>query len=93
MRCGAGSQLLGAKSTGYARPPVGRRPGILTTGPNFNYVGGVNEAFFEWFGVIANNPFYGNSYDNPFDLFARTLRFLPGGAGSLPGSSNRYTLF
>ncbi len=67
-------------------------PGILTT-PPYSYVGGVNEAFYEWYGLTTQNPAYLQSYDNPFDLIGVTLHFLPTGSGGLPGSTNRYALY
>jgi hypothetical protein len=80
--------FIGPQPTGSS---VG--PGILSTSP-FAYLGNVNENFFEWFGVTGiAMPFYGNSYDNTFDLYVQTLHFLPSGSGGLPGASNRYTLY
>ncbi len=67
-------------------------PGILST-PPYAYVGGINEAFFEWHGITTQNIAYLETYDNPYDLTGTTLHFLPGGAGWLPGSTSRYTLY
>jgi hypothetical protein len=71
-------------------------PGILTTSP-FQYIGAVNESFFEWFGLLSQHApptgFYTNGYDNPYDLYATTLHFLATGTGPLPSASNRYTLY
>jgi hypothetical protein len=60
--------------------------------PN-SYNGAINESFYEWFGIVSLNPYYTLGTDNPFDLYARTLNFLPTGAGALPGSTNRYVLY
>jgi hypothetical protein len=80
--------------TGPTLPPPGNvtGPGILTT-PPFAYVGAVNEGFFEWWGIQSQHFYYGNPYDNPYDMYATTLNFLPSGAGSLPASTNKYTLY
>jgi hypothetical protein len=67
-------------------------PGILTT-PPFAFVGAVNQSFYEWFGIIAQNAYYGNPYDNPNDIFAATIHFQPVGSGTLPGATNRYTVY
>jgi hypothetical protein len=67
-------------------------PGILTT-PPFSYVGNVNEGFFEWWGIQALHLYYANPYDNPYDMYATTLNFLPSGTGALPGATNKYTLY
>ena len=67
-------------------------PGILTT-PPYAVIGTANMSFFEWFGIIAQHAYYGNPYDNPFDLFAITIHFSPSGPGSLPGSSSSYTVY
>jgi hypothetical protein len=93
----AGSNLGGASQTqknfiGPQPPGSTVGPGILSTSP-FAYVGGVNEAFYEWFGIVTQNAYYGNTYDNQYDLAAVTLHFAPTGAGTLPGSSNRYVLY
>jgi len=76
-----------------AQPPGSSVGAGILTSPPFARVGNVNEAFYEWFGTLANNPYYGNTYDNPFDLYAITLHFQPGGSGTLPGSTNRYTVY
>lgn len=95
---GAGGNLGGApiEKNFMGPPPPGSPflPGILSTAP-FTYTGGVNETIFEWFGLTSQHPGYasGHNYDNPFDLFAQTLSFLPNGTGSLPGSTNRYVLY
>jgi hypothetical protein len=67
-------------------------PGILSTSP-YASVGGVNQAFFEWFGIPTANPYYLPTYANPYDLPAVTLHFAPSGSGGLPGATNRYTLY
>lgn len=79
----------------FAGPqPVGSNvgSGILTT-PPFGLVGGVNEAFYEWFGIVALNLAYLQPYDNPYDLTGMTLHFLPCGSGALPGSTTRYAVY
>jgi hypothetical protein len=76
-------------------PPLGSNllPGILTT-PPFVFLGTTNLAFFEWYGTTNGSmPYYGNTYDNPFDLFARTLHFSPNASGNLPAQTLSYTLF
>lgn len=78
--------------TGPQPPGSMLGPGILST-PPFAYAGNANEAIFEWFGIPGGNGNYGNSYSNSYDLFAVTLHFLPAGAGSLPGATDRYTLY
>jgi hypothetical protein len=95
----AGGNLGGASQgqknfIGPQPPGSSVGPGILSTSP-FAYVGAVNEAFYEWFGILTQNAFYqaGQSYDNPYDLPAVTLHFSPTGAGSAPGNSNRYVLY
>jgi hypothetical protein len=57
------------------------------------HLGGINESFYEWFGIISLNPYYTLLTDDPYDLAARTMNFLPSGTGSLPGSTNRYVLY
>jgi hypothetical protein len=66
-------------------------PGILTTAP-YALNGTVNMSFFEWFGIIAQNAYYGNPYNNPFDIFT-TIHFNPIGNGSLPGLTNQYVCY
>jgi hypothetical protein len=66
--------------------------GILTTAPNA-YVGGINEAFHGYYGIITLMPFYTGVTNNPYNLGGFTLHFLPAGAGSMPGASNRYVLY
>jgi len=74
--------------------PIGSTvgPGILST-PPYSRVGNVNESFYEWFGIVTQNAYYTNGYDNQYDLVATTLHFLPNGTGGLPGSTNRYILY
>jgi hypothetical protein len=67
-------------------------PGILTT-PPFALVGTVNMSFFEWFGIIANNAYYLNPYNNQFDIFGQTINFQASGSGALPGASNLYIVY
>ena len=55
--------------------------------------GTVNMSFFEWFGIIALNAYYGNAYNNPFDFFM-TAHFQPiGSAPNLPLLTNTYVCF
>jgi hypothetical protein len=76
---------------------IGPQPPGSTVGPGIlpgSYLGNVNESFIEWFGLTNGSmPYYGNSYDNPHDLFTQTLHFMPQGSGSLPGSTNRYVVY
>jgi hypothetical protein len=67
-------------------------PGILTT-PPFTVLGNVNEGFFEWFGIVTVHQYYSNPYDNPHDLFGITIHAQPAGSGTLPGSTNRYSIY
>jgi hypothetical protein len=78
----------------YGPQPAGSAvgSGILTT-PPYAYVGGVNEAFYEWYGIVSQNLAYLQSYDNPYDLIGITLHFQTTGSGGLPGSSNRYVVY
>ncbi len=46
-------------------------------------LGAVNDPFFELFATPGN----------AYDLFGRTLSFLPSGTGALPGSTNRYVIY
>jgi hypothetical protein len=78
--------------TGPQPPGSSVGPGVLST-PPFAYIGGVNEAFYEWFGIVMQNPAYLVAYDNAYDLTGVTLHFLPQGSGGLPGSSNRYVVY
>jgi hypothetical protein len=81
--------FIGAQPPGSA---VG--PGILTTPPFFSMVGTVNMSFYEWFGFInGSTPFYGNTYNNPFDIFGVIIHFQPSGSGGLPGLTNQYTVW
>lgn len=58
-----------------------------------SYFGAVNESFYEWFGIVTLNPYYTLPVDDPYDLPARTLNFLPSGSGTMPGYTNRYLLY
>ncbi len=63
--------------------------------PN-SYLGAVNEGYYEWFGIAANNQYwtpYPPIPDRPFDLFTRYLNWIPQGVGNLPQSTNRYALY
>jgi hypothetical protein len=60
--------------------------------PSFHQ-GAVNEGFWEWFGIVTQNPYYTYTVDDPYDLAARLLTFLPNGSGTLPASTNRYALY
>ena len=93
---GGGLSIAGQKNfVGPTLPPPGNvtGPGILTTPPSYAYVGAANESFFEWWGIQAQHLYYANPYDNPYDMYATTLHFLPNGPGGLPGSSNQYILY
>ena len=70
-----------------AIPSLG--PPILPGGAN----GNVNQAFFEWFGIPVVMPYYGNAYQNLFDMPGVTVRFSPYGSGALPAASNRYQVY
>jgi hypothetical protein len=78
--------FIGAQPTGST---VG--PGILTTPPGA-LLGTVNMSFYEWFGIVGVNGYYGNTYTNLFDIFT-TIHFNPIGNGNLPGASNQYVCF
>ena len=65
--------------------------GILTT-PPYALLGTPNMSFYEWFGNVAFNPYYGNPYNNPFDIFT-TIHAQPIGSGSLPGVTSSYAIF
>ena len=56
-------------------------------------LGNVNQAFFEWFGIPAVMPYYGNAYNNFYDMPGVTVHFSPGGSGALPAASNRYQVY
>jgi hypothetical protein len=55
-------------------------------------LGAVNETFFEWFGLFWM-PYYGNPFEDPYDLFGKTLTFFPMGTGGVPQSTQRYLLY
>jgi hypothetical protein len=68
-------------------------PGILTT-PPYSFAGTPNMSFYEWFGLInGQHPYYGNSYNNPFDIFGVTIRFQPSGPGGSPANTLQYTVW
>lgn len=71
--------------------PIGSNvgPGILPGA----YVGATNEAFFEWFGIVSQNLYYTNGYDNQFDLMGWTLHFLPNGTGTGAAATTKYVLY
>jgi hypothetical protein len=77
-----------------ANPQIGQKDlsAIVLAGGT---TGAVNECFYEWFGIVTQNIYYAQVYnvDRLYDLYALTLNFLPSGVGSLPGSTNRYTLY
>jgi hypothetical protein len=54
--------------------------------------GNVNQAFYEWFG-LTTMPYYGNAYNNLFDMPGVTVHFSPAGSGALPGASNKYAVY
>jgi hypothetical protein len=72
--------------------PVTIGDGILSN-PPYSFTGANNESFFEWWGIVSQHLYYGNGYDNPYDMYATTLHFLPAGTGGLPGSTIKYTLY
>jgi len=59
--------------------------------PN-SYLGAINASLYEWFGT-PGMPNYTPATFRPYDLYARHMNFLPHGAGSLPGSTNRYAIY
>lgn len=56
-----------------------------------SYLGAINERIFEWFGIVTQNPYYANPFDDPYDLPGRTLTFFPAGP---PGAeTTRYLVY
>jgi hypothetical protein len=56
-------------------------------------LGGVNESFYEWFG-LASMPGYTPGVNRPYDLAGLALHFLPSGSGTTPASiSTRYVMY
>jgi hypothetical protein len=86
-----GSPQVQTNFVGAQPPGSSVGPGILTTSP-FGMVGGVYQSFFEWFGN-SSMPYYGNGYDNNYDMPGVTVHFQPAGSGSLPGASNKYFVY
>ncbi|HYC76385.1 MAG TPA: hypothetical protein VEI02_02050 [Planctomycetota bacterium] len=65
---------------------------IVTT-PPFSHSGGVNENFYEWFG-LTTMPSYSLGINNPYDLPGYTLTFLPIGSGAtLVATTTQYIMF
>jgi hypothetical protein len=88
---------IGPGSAGGTQPQINfvGPPAIASLGgpilPN-GTLGNVNQAFFEWFGNLSM-PYYGNNYNNYYDMPGVIVRFAPGGGGTLPGASNRYQVY
>ena len=90
---------IGPGSAGGTQPQcnfVGPPPTASVGGPILpnGTLGNVNQAFFEWFGTTnGSQPYYGNSYNNLYDMPGVTVHFSPGGGGALPLASNRYQVY
>ena len=57
-----------------------------------NYVGAVNENFFEWFGLLTMPNYSSMPANRPYDPFGQTLVWFPIGVGAPPQSSNAYIM-
>lgn len=85
--------ITGIGPGGGPNAPLPQKNLSALCAPVGSYVGAPNESFIEWYGIIAFNPYYGNSYDNPFDLTGRTLTYFPGSSGGVPQSTQSYLMY
>jgi hypothetical protein len=86
-------EITGIGPGGGGLTPLPQKDLSTLCAPTGSFLGGVNESFIEWYGIIAQNPYYGNPYDNPYDLAGRQLTFYPANGGAAPGSTQRYLMY
>jgi hypothetical protein len=76
---------------GLGNNPMPEKDLSALLAPN-SYAGVINESFYQWFGIVTLHPYYTQSND-PYDLFGKTLTWIPNGIGGLPNSTFRYAMY
>lgn len=85
------SAIVGISPGGGLGPTPTTAKDLSALDAGGTYVGAISESFFEQYlpGFLAGT----STALPPFDLFGRTLSFLPSAPGSLPQSADAYVLF